>query len=150
MKNFLAISIFFLALLGCKPSTENSTVTNVEDEKAAILSIMSTQEADWNKGDIPAFMKGYWKSPNMTFVGKSSVTRGWEATLKRYLSNYPDKASMGKLTFDVVELSPISSDTYHMIGKYTLLVGDTTPSGHFTLLWKKINGVWKIVLDHSS
>jgi len=150
MKNFFAISVLFLLILGCKPTTENNPVQNVEAEKAAILSIMSTQEADWNKGDIPAFMKGYWNSPEMTFVGKTSVTRGWDATLKRYLTNYPDKAAMGKLKFDVVELKPLSSEIYHMIGKYTLQVGDTFPSGHFTLLWKNLDGEWKIVLDHSS
>lgn len=36
-----------------------------------------------------------------------------------------------------------------MIGKFHLTreVGDV--SGHFSLVWKKIKGEWKVVIDHT-
>jgi len=148
MKQLALLFITLFLLQSCKPDTNHDTL--IKEEKAAITSIMDQQATDWNNGDIPAFMTSYWKSGDMAFVGKKGVTRGWQATLERYQKSYPDKAAMGHLTFDLIQLDKLAPDLYHMIGKYTLQVGEETPSGHFTLLWRKIDGEWKIVLDHSS
>jgi hypothetical protein len=44
----------------------------------------------------------------------------------------------------------MEKDHFFVIGKFMLQrkVGDA--SGHFTLILRRINGVWKIVSDHSS
>lgn len=120
------------------------------DAKAAILQVMSLQEKAWSDGDVEGFMEGYWHSPELAFVGKRGVTRGWQQTLDNYKKSYPTKEKMGMLTFDVIELERLSDDAYHMIGKYTLQLKDSSPSGHFTLVWKHIDGKWLIVKDHSS
>ncbi|MCD8539419.1 MAG: DUF4440 domain-containing protein, partial [Leadbetterella sp.] len=54
-------------------------------DKSVITGIMKRQESHWNNGDIPAFMEDYWKSPELKFIGKNGVTKGWEATRDRYL-----------------------------------------------------------------
>ena len=41
--------------------------------KETILSIMSNQEKAWNQGDLEGFMKGYWQSEKLAFVGKSGI-----------------------------------------------------------------------------
>jgi hypothetical protein len=35
-----------------------------------IYAIMNRQSADWNSGNIKAFMNGYWESDSLMFVGK--------------------------------------------------------------------------------
>ena len=35
------------------------------------------------------------------FIGSKGITYGWDSTLARYKRNYPDKATMGKLTFEL-------------------------------------------------
>ncbi len=126
-----------------------STFAQSADE-TSIRKILSNQEDAWNRGDIDEFMQGYWKSDSLSFIGKSGVTKGWQKTLDNYKKNYPDTAAMGVLNFDLLELKPLSAEYYFVIGKWHLqrTVGDL--GGHFTLLFKKINGVWFIVTDHSS
>lgn len=34
----------------------------------AITNLLNAQVADWNRGDIPAFMTGYWRSKYTEFV----------------------------------------------------------------------------------
>jgi hypothetical protein len=34
-------------------------------DETAIRTVLSTQQAAWNKGDINGFMQGYWKSDSL-------------------------------------------------------------------------------------
>jgi ketosteroid isomerase-like protein len=116
----------------------------------AIRQVLSVQTDAWNRGNIDEFMKGYWKSDSLKFIGQSGVTYGYDATLARYKRNYSDTAQMGKLSFDILEVKKLSPQYYFVLGKWFLTrsVGDI--GGLYTLLFRKINGRWVIVVDHTS
>lgn len=138
-----------IMLAGC--STQQSlSDQQISLDKSAITSAMKTQEEDWNKGDIDAFMESYWNSPDLSFISTRGPTYGWDQTKKNYKKGYPTKDDMGTLKFDIIRLDPISYDAYYMIGKFTLFRKNDEPSGHFTLLWRKVNGQWVIASDHTS
>lgn len=120
------------------------------DAEAAIRSVMQMQEKAWSDGDVYQFMEGYWKSEELTFVGRSGINKGWQTTLDNYIKGYPTKDAMGKLTFDILEMNRISDTSYHMIGRYTLVRKEDQPTGLFTLIWRYIDGRWVIVADHTS
>lgn len=115
-----------------------------------IREILARQSNSWNQGDIEGFMNGYWENDSLMFIGKSGVTCGWTNTLNNYKKNYPDTASMGKLAFTLIQLKELSKEYYQVTGKWFLKrsIGDV--GGHFTLLFRKINGQWVIISDHSS
>ena len=117
---------------------------------AAIQSILDNQIKSWNSGDLDNFMVGYLHSDSLVFIGKSGPTYGYENTLANYKKNYPSLDYMGKLSFEIIQVRPLTSDHYFVIGKWHLSrkVGDA--SGVYTLLFKKINGKWNIIADHSS
>ena len=118
-------------------------------DEVAIRKVLSTQEAAWNSGNIENFMKGYWVSDSLMFIGKS-VTYGWQKTLDNYKKRYPDTAAMGKLSFNLLEFKPLSPVYYFVVGKWHLQRSIGNLEGYFTLLFKKINGQWFIIADHSS
>jgi len=118
--------------------------------KDLIMKSMHQSQDYWNAGDLEGFMHNYWHSDSLKFIGKNGITYGWNATLNRYRSSYPDKAKQGKLTFDFIHLDKIGEDAWFQVGKYTQVREKDTLSGHFSLLWRKINGEWRIVADHSS
>ncbi len=129
-----------LTLVGCSTSA---------DPKLAIQQIMNKQAEAWNNKSLEGFMEPYWHNDSLRFMGKSGVTRGWQATLKRYQKNYmPEK--MGSLDFKDLHFDIISSDAAWVDGQWSLMYPDTIISGRFSLLWKQINGQWQIVADHSS
>ena len=115
-----------------------------------IMNVMSFQEKAWNKGDIDSFMNGYLKSEELVFSGSGGPVYGWKATKKRYLITYPDLKTMGKLTFNVNKIKSLSINSAYLIGEYYLKRTIDDSFGHFTLLWKKVNGKWLIVSDHTS
>ena len=126
-----------------------SVFSQTKDEKE-VRNVLATQNAAWNRGDVEAFMVGYWENDSLMFIGKSGVTYGYKNTLSNYKKNYPDTTTMGKLTFTLIKVKKLSPEYFHVTGKYylTRTIGDA--SGHFTLLFRKINGKWVIISDHSS
>ncbi len=121
---------------------------NGEEEK--IKKVLFAQRDGWNKGNLEEYMEGYWKSDSLKFVGKSGITYGWQKTLENYKKAYPDKKAMGKLDFTVVKIEILGNNSAFMLGRWKLTREKDTPQGYFTLLWKKIGGKWKVVIDHSS
>lgn len=122
----------------------------ITDDEKAIREILDRQTGCWNKGDLECFMGGYWKSDQLMFIGSKGLSYGWQTTLENYKKGYPDKESMGILLFTILELKSISRDAYFCVGKWHLTRTNGNLEGHFTLLWRKINGEWVIVADHSS
>jgi ketosteroid isomerase-like protein len=116
----------------------------------AIRKVLAIQTQAWNRGNIDEFMKGYWKNDSLKFIGKSGITYGYQQTLERYKRNYSDTAQMGKLSFNILEIKKLSAEYYFVVGRFFLKrsVGDL--DGTFTLLFRKINGTWMIVVDHTS
>ncbi|MFA6275220.1 MAG: DUF4440 domain-containing protein [Pedobacter sp.] len=120
------------------------------NDKQAILNLLEKQRGDWNKGNVEAFMQGYWKSDSLLFVGKSGATYGWQKTLDNYKKGYPDKAAMGFLTFGIKKVELLTKDRAFVLGSWNVKQEKNELKGYFTLLLRKINGVWKVVVDHSS
>ena len=116
----------------------------------AIRQIMANQELAWNNGDLEAFMSGYWHADSLVFIGSRGLSHGWQTTLDNYRKSYPDRETMGKLTFTLLTIEQLSPTSAYVIGKWQLARTKGDVSGHFTLLWKKMEGIWVIVADHSS
>ncbi len=126
-----------------------SAFTQDADQKE-ILKILNDQTVYWNKGDIDNFMKGYWNNDSLMFVGKSSVTYGFQNTLTHYKETYSDAEKMGKLFFEILKVKKLSNEYYFVLGKWFLKRNAGDVGGHYTLLFRKIKGKWMIVSDHSS
>ena len=118
-------------------------------DRKNIIDVMNKQLAAWNRGDLEGFMQGYWKSDSLLFVS-AKPTHGWQATLDNYKRGYPDKAAMGILSFDIIKVDVLNDKNAFVFGAWHLKREKDSPGGYFTLLFKKIKGEWKVVVDHTS
>ncbi|MEI9918329.1 MAG: nuclear transport factor 2 family protein [Bacteroidota bacterium] len=135
-----AVLIFVVVFIGCSAK---------KSEEGAIRELLGKQQTAWNQGNVEEFMKGYWKSDSLMFIG-SRITYGWDSTLARYHKAYPDRAAMGELTFTFYSFKFISDDACLVTGRFHLKRTVDEPTGMFTLLLRKKNGEWMIVYDHTS
>ena len=136
MKKIISICILSLLMISCSTPSE-------EADKKDILDLMKMQENAWSNNDLEGFMQGYWKSDSLKFYGSSGLTYGWEKTLANYKKGYPTKNETGTLNFKINDVS------YFVMGEYHLkrTIGDA--DGVFMIIFKKINGEWKIIADTS-
>ncbi len=155
MKYYILILAFLF--LACDQSTESQRINqnieftqNKKSMEADIRQIMGNQQVAWNSGNLDHFMIGYWETDSLRFVGKNGITKGYKKTLDQYKKSYPDRAAMGTLAFDIIQVDSLSFDHQFVLGKWTLFRAKDTLSGHYSLLWEKFGNEWKIVLDHSS
>jgi uncharacterized protein (TIGR02246 family) len=119
-------------------------------DREAIRAVLVTQQTAWNRGDVDAFLAGYWRSPELTFSGSSGVARGWDGVLARYKKNYPDRAAMGQLDFSELEFRFLGADAALVLGRWHLKREKDDIGGVFTLVWQRFPDGWKIIHDHTS
>jgi len=120
------------------------------DAEADIRALLDMQTAAWNRGDVDAFMVGYWKSDETEFLGASGLVRGWRGVLERYRHNYPDRKAMGHLTFSNLEVHLVCAEAAFVIGQFQLERESDRPAGIFTLNFRKFPEGWRIVADHTT
>ena len=135
---------FVQARAVAKPAEERKA------DREAIGAVLREQQTAWNRGDVEAFVEGYWRSPELTFSGSSGVARGWDGVLARYKKSYPDRAAMGQLDFSDLEYRFLGPDAALVLGHYHLKREKDEPVGVFTLVWQRFPEGWKIIHDHTS
>jgi len=119
-------------------------------DAVSIRKVLDEQIEEWNKGNIEGFMQGYWRSDSLMFIGKSGINWGWQKTLDNYRKNYPDTIAMGQLSYDIILVKELSPEYYYVVGKWMLTRSIGNLGGHYNLLFRKLNGQWLIIADHSS
>jgi ketosteroid isomerase-like protein len=138
-------------LSGCVTAHQSASA----DPAAArneIVQVLTTQTAAWNRGDIPGFMEGYWKSDSLVFIGRKGPTYGWQSTLANYQKSYPDAAAMGKLDFSGLRVTLVAPTAAQVVGRWHLArpaaLGDL--QGYFLLVLRQVDGKWVVVADHTN
>lgn len=135
---------------GPGPAHANIRPTRSPNPEAAIRRLMTDQTAAWNRGSIDEFMKGYWESDSLVFIGKAGPTYGYAAALARYKASYDSPDKMGQLTFSEIRITRLSPEYCFVIGKWALKRKAGDVGGTYTLLFRRIGGQWFIVVDHTS
>ncbi len=146
-KSHLAAFIFLIVF---HISTYTSAQVSYSKSELQVVQLLEQQAKDWNEGNIEAFMEGYWRSPDLVFIGSKGPTYGWSQTLMNYKKGYPNKGAMGSLRFDLLQVTQQSRRVVSVVGKFILERKDETLDGHFLLIVKKIKGEWNIIADHTS
>ena len=142
------VTIFIVAAFAAIGSTLARAAR--ADALSEIESVLHAQQEAWNRGDVDAFMNGYWRSDKTVFVSGDEVTRGWQKVLTRYQKKYSDRAKMGTLTFSELEITPLSNDSAVALGSWSLKRAQDQPHGRFTLIFRRFPEGWRIVHDHTS
>jgi ketosteroid isomerase-like protein len=144
-------TVFFCSLTAAiLGSTSLYAESGRSDIASEIRAVLRLQQNAWNRGDIDAFMRGYWRSDKTVFVSGDEVTRGWQKVLDRYKTKYSDRAKMGTLTFSKLEITPLSNDSAVALGSWKLKRANDEPHGRFTLIFRRFPEGWRIVHDHTS
>lgn len=149
-KLILALILGFSAIAAAQQP--NAIETQSGGAEADIRAVLNAQVEAWNRGDLEGYMAaGYWKSPDLTFIGGANEIRGYDGALERYRKAYqaPGK-EMGHLDFPEMRVVMLGPDAALATGKFHLKMKDgREPSGRFTVILKKFPEGWRIIHDHS-
>lgn len=130
-----------------RPSTLRPS--GLRDPEEIIVATLSAQVAAWNEGNLQAFMETYWKDADLKFVSGTAITKGWSPTMKRYRERYADPSGLGQLAMEKTDVEMVTDDVAIVTGRFNHVKNETSSSGVFTLVMKRVAGVWRIVHDHT-
>jgi beta-aspartyl-peptidase (threonine type) len=145
MRHILVLSIVVCALPAMATAADDAPERGVRE-------LLETQQKDWNRGDLDAFLNGYWNSPKVVFFSGAERREGWETLRDRFHKRYREGgAAMGRLQFSNVEVEALAADRVFARGAWRLTMPDgSSPHGLFTLIVRKQPEGWRIVHDHTS
>jgi beta-aspartyl-peptidase (threonine type) len=121
-----------------------------DDPASEIRGVLRQQVEAWNRGDIDAFMEHYWKSDELTFSSGGQTTRGWQSTKDNYKRRYPTREKMGQLALSDLEITPLGENASLVLGRWRLSRDESPIGGNFTLVFRRVEGKWIIIHDHTS
>jgi uncharacterized protein (TIGR02246 family) len=142
----------FLFLTLPYTDVDANQIDDRDSDRQAIRNVLIAQQDAWNRGDVDAFLTGYWHSPELTFSGTSGTSRGWDSVQARYKKNYPDRAAMGHLDFSDLEFRFLGPDSALVLGRWRLKreKENADLGGVFSLVWQRFPEGWRIIHDHTS
>ncbi|GAB4140839.1 MAG: nuclear transport factor 2 family protein [Planctomycetota bacterium] len=141
MRAFLSVGL--LAACATAPSAAHP-ITRAEAE-----AVLREQAAQWNRGDLGAFVETYWDGDELTFLGSGGLTRGRKDLLANYERSYPTAKARGELRFEILDFFPLGTDHALLLGSYDLLRA-RPDHGWFSLVLARRNGRIAILHDHTS
>lgn len=118
----------------------------------AVQSMLDSSAVAWNAGRIEGFMDDYVESPTTTYIGGAGLVEGWDAIYERYAPLFEPEAARDSLRFVDLKVRRLSATLALATARYILYGedGQTTASGPFTLVLRKLGRDWRIAHDHSS
>lgn len=120
-------------------------------DRDAVTAVLARQRAAWNRGDLAAYMDGYARTADLVFTSGGQVRRGWDDTLRRYRTRYgADRAGMGTLGFDILQVQPLGADGAVVLGRWRLTGTPNAGSGVFSVVLERRREGWRIIHDHTS
>jgi len=145
-RHITIVLVALLVLFACDRTISEQSKALIKNE---IQLIMKQQQESWNSGSIDGFMQYYWKSDEFTFQSGDRRLQGWDELLKMYQRNYSGE-NMGTLDFTDIEIQVLAHDVAYVLGRWRVTKQDSYKQGLFTLIFKKFNDGWRIIVDHSS
>lgn len=95
-------------------------------------------------------MAGYAHTDTLRFASGGTITYGWDQTLARYRTHYPDRSAMDSLSLEIVDVNVISPDAAVAFGRWKLVRAKDSPHGLFTLTLRRESSGWHVIADHTS
>jgi hypothetical protein len=131
------------ALVALSPSVAMAN----PDAKAAF----EMQIADWNRGDLEAALAAYLNAPEMTWVNRNGVEKGFAAFAASMRAEFERSGQMGTFSGEVLEARELARDLAMIVVKWSIeRDGKRLMGGVSTQLWQRFDTGWKIVFEHAS
>lgn len=159
----VALLLFLTPMLGaCANARPVETLQSEREVIEEIDSLIEAQVAAWNSGDLAGFTSVY--SEDCKFLSPSGLTEGRAQVLARYRRRYPDRAAMGTLRFEFIEMVPATMEVESVFGlvKSTGIFGVSvaatwflsypdrdTASGLTLIVFRRTPEGWRIIQDAS-
>lgn len=129
---------------------EQSQTADAAVIAAEIQRGIAQLQADWNGGDMEAYLAAYWNDPGLSMMAGGSALRGWQAVAELFHATWTEESAMGDFSASNVTVRVLDNRTAIASGGFQHVFPDETVEGVFTHVWRRFRDRWLIVHEHTS
>ncbi len=85
-----------------------------QEARREVEELIARQVAAWNRGDIEGFCADY--AEDLIYMSPSGFAHGRQGLVESYLRRYPDRASQGDLSIEILDFEPVAGTEVSMLG----------------------------------
>lgn len=105
----------------------------------------------WNRGDLEGAISAYCDQPDIVWINKSGVSRGFDEFAASMRDEFQDRSGMGKFGLEILNARALGGDTALLSVRWAITRdGRRLMGGVSTQLWQRCEGRLRIVLEHAS
>lgn len=137
------LSLLLLFVFGpafSQPKAEKQVRASLEEQIMA-----------WNEGRLEDAMAYYHNSPDLLWISKSGIEKGYSPVFNSYLKEFRDRSKMGTFTYQPLEIQVLSAKSVLYVYRWEIeLAGKKLMGGVSSQIWKRTGGKWTIHVEHAS
>lgn len=116
-----------------------------------VKAALDKQVQAWNSGDLEHAMAFYWNSPQLTWISRAGIEKGYQPVYDSYLKDFTDRSTMGKFTYEPLHIEALSAKVVYYAYSWKIeLNGKKLMGGVSSQIWKKAKKRWVITSEHAS
>ena len=109
------------------------------------------QRDAWNAGDLEGALAAYCPEPEITWVNRMGLTKGFESFAEWMRRDFADRQGMGRMTVELLDVRSVAGDAALVSLRWDISRdGRRLMGGVSTQLWAPCRGRMRIVFEHAS
>lgn len=139
--------IISVALLFILPLYSNAQSKDEQEVRA----LLGARTDSWNNRDLDQFFKTYWDSDSLLYLTSDGSAFGYGKMTDYYRKLFPDTSGMGKLSTTILQVIPLHQNGFFVNGDWYLERSNQGEAhGSYSLVIRKVKGLWVIVTEQNS
>ncbi|MHA6249740.1 YybH family protein [Pontibacter sp. CAU 1760] len=121
------------------------------DATPEVIKALEGQIAAWNQGDLETAMTYYWNSPEMLWVSKNGIEKGYQEVLELFRQDFSDSSNMGVYTYEPLHIEQVAPEAVYFVFRWKIeLNGKQLMGGVSSQVWKLKDSRWVVTSEHAS
>jgi uncharacterized protein (TIGR02246 family) len=133
-----------------KQSTAQTAPESDPSDYQKVYSLLVAQADRWNAHDLDGYLDTYWKSPDLLLVVEGEQLKGWANVVATYHRGYTNLDEMGSITPERIQIQMVTPDVAIALDWWTAHVKRSKILGTSTMVFRKFDDGWKVVVGHTS
>lgn len=121
------------------------------DALADVKAALDAQVEAWNNGVTEMPTSVYHDSPEMLWVNRTGIRKGFEPVRAAHRRDSASRPSIGTYSYEPLHIEKLSPNCVYFVIRWKIeRNGRSTMNGVTSMVWKRVNKKWVIAAEHAS
>jgi hypothetical protein len=116
-----------------------------------VKASLEGQVKAWNSGMLEEAMAYYYNSPDLLWIDRTGIEKGYEPVFQSYRKDFSDRSLMGTYSYEPLHIEVVSKNKVFYVYRWKIILnGKKMMGGVSSQIWKRSGKNWFIHSEHAS